>query len=298
MEIRAYEDPDDARPMQELQSRTWPLGMHPGGMGWSLARGEFGEATFVAVEDDHLVGWIAQPHAGYLDAQVEPGRADVALDLLDAALAEPLSDLRIAVNDADETLRESVRQRGFAPSSESTYGMWMDAGDSEATTPDGYSVRSVRPDEVDARVEVHRAAWRPADLPWHPDHRPTRDPDATSSFTADAYASCRATWLYSPDFDLVVVAPDGALAASCLAWFDPGIGVAEIEPMGVHPDHRRKGLAGSLCQEVARRVAERGGTEVFINSGPNEGYPAPPGAYTKAGFRTVRRGTFYLRPAS
>jgi GNAT superfamily N-acetyltransferase len=158
-------------------------------------------------------------------------------------------------------------------------------------------VRSVRPDEVAARVEAHRAAWRPPDMPWPTARLAEIDPAATSSFTEEKYARCRATWLYDAELDLVAVAPDGSFAANCLAWLDPSTGVAEIEPLGVHPAHRRRGLAGALCQEVARRVTDRGGREVFINTGPNEAYPAPPAAYAKAGFRTVRRGTIWVRPA-
>ena len=298
MEIRPYEDPDDARPMQELQSRVWPLGdWHPGGLGWELATYQLGDRIFVAVAQDRVVGWSAHWGSEQLAAQVQPGLGSAAVALLDPVLElAPESEFRVAVTDADETLQAALLQRGFSAGPDATYGMWMDATKREQLVSREYSIRSVEPDEVGARVETHRAAWRPIDMPWPADHKAAIDPEATSSFTEEKYARCRATWLYDSEFDLVAVAPDGTFAASCLAWFDPSIGVAEIEPMGVHPDHRRKGLAGSLCHEVARRVAERGGSEVFINSGPNEGYPAPPAAYTKAGFRTVRRGSVYVGP--
>lgn len=299
MEVRAYVDPDDTRPMQELQSRVWPLGLHPGGLGWTLATHQLGEQTFVAVADNRVVGWVALPGGGELAAQVEPGFVDAGFALLDRAL-DVASDreLRVGVTDADETLRAVLVQRGFSVGSTATYGMWMDAADWDTGSSPGYSIRSVRPDELAARVEVHRAAWRPSDMPWPVGARAQIDPEATSSFTEEKYARCRATWLYDPDFDLVAVAADGRFAASCLAWFDPRTGVAEVEPMGVHADHRRKGIAGALCHEVAKRVAALGGSQVFINSGPNAGYPAPPAAYTKAGFRTVRRGMTYVRPRS
>ncbi len=77
------------------------------------------------------------------------------------------------------------------------------------------------------------------------------DPDAESSFTTEGYESVRGAWLYDQSLDLVaVVNDDGPLAACCIAWFDPSIGVCEIEPLGVVPEHRRRGLAIALCLEV------------------------------------------------
>ena len=43
---------------------------------------------------------------------------------------------------------------------------------------------------------MHRSAWRPADLPFHPDHRPDMEESWTSSFTAEAYGRVQATGLY------------------------------------------------------------------------------------------------------
>lgn len=284
--------------MQELQSLLWPLGdWHPGGLGWELATHQLGAQIFVAVAEDRVVGWAAHSGSEPLAAQVGPGEESAALALLDRALEVAQDrELRIEVTAADETMQAALLQRSFSAGPDPTYGMFMDAAERRRVVSPGYSVRSVRPDEVAARVEAHRAAWRPPSMPWPADRLAEIDPDATSSFTEEKYARCRDTWLYDPEFDLVAVAPDGTFAANCLAWFDPATGVAEVEPLGVHPNHRRRGLAGALCHEVAKRVAERGGAEVYIHSGPNPGYPAPPAAYTKAGFRTVRRGIVFVRP--
>ena len=102
------------------------------------------------------------------------------------------------------------------------------------------------------------------------------------------------TWLYDPELDLVVVAPDGSLAGCCLAWYDATTGVAGIEPLGVVPEHRGRGLAGMLCLEAAERVRRTGGREMFINTGPRVEYPAPGRAYARAGFETFSRARTYL----
>jgi GNAT superfamily N-acetyltransferase len=159
---------------------------------------------------------------------------------------------------------------------------------------DGYAIRPVRSDETAARVEVHRAAWKPSSIPYI-DGRAV-DPDAESSFTAEAYESVRSAWLYDPSLDLVAVADDdddGGFGACCIAWFDPSTGVCEIEPLGVAPEHRRHGRAVALCIEVAALVADRGGTHVYINGQPQPGYVASTSAYFAAGFQLVERATTY-----
>jgi GNAT superfamily N-acetyltransferase len=108
----------------------------------------------------------------------------------------------------------------------------------------------------------------------------------------------RGAWLYDRSLDLVAVATGGANArfgACCIGWLDPETGVCEIEPLGVAPEHRRRGLAIALCLETAHLVAERGGTQVFINAQPQPGYLAPSAAYLAAGFEWTERATTYAR---
>jgi GNAT superfamily N-acetyltransferase len=105
----------------------------------------------------------------------------------------------------------------------------------------------------------------------------------------------RRTWLYDQSRDLVVEAPDGSLAACCIAWWDPAARCAEIEPLGVLPGHRRRGLATAMCMAVAAQVAALGGDQVHINTGPRADYPAPAATYLAAGFTVIRLGGSYAR---
>jgi GNAT superfamily N-acetyltransferase len=209
------------------------------------------------------------------------------------------------VADDDEVMRAAVLGAGFEVADDGgaelvgpSTGLFLDAEGVVADPPQGYRVRDVRDDELAARVEVHRAAWRPASLPWPPGTAPEVDPEATSRFTAELYERVRATWLYDQTLDLVVEAPDGALAACCICWWDPATGCAEIEPLGVVPEHRRRGLAGALCHGAAERVAARAGRRVYINSDPGMRYSVPAAAYLAAGFVSERRGTVYGRSRS
>jgi GNAT superfamily N-acetyltransferase len=289
---------DDASAMQRLASRSWPAGRHPGGLGWELATDQLAEEIVVFPNGDEVAGWAGFERPGRLVAQVDPSRPDVAREAMRWMLENvPGAEPSIEIYEGDNVMRNVAEEAGFTlrPDVRPGYGMCRDAESVEQPALEGYAVRAVEPTELRQRVAVHRTAWRPASLPWHPDHRPAghTDPDAKSGFTDEVYERVRRTWLYESDLDLVAVAADGTFAACCIVWLDPSSGVAEIEPLGVDPSHRRKGLAGALCIEAVRRVAGAGGREVLINNGPNEAYPAPHGAYAKAGFEVITRTRTY-----
>ena len=63
---------------------------------------------------------------------------------------------------------------------------------------------------------------------------------------------------YSSDWDLAVVSPDGQVAAFCVAWLDEENSVAEIDPVGTHPDYRKKGLAKALLTSCFVRLNRHG----------------------------------------
>jgi ribosomal protein S18 acetylase RimI-like enzyme len=290
--------PGDVHGMQQLASRSWPSGWHPGGLGWGLARDALADAVVVAVDDDGsgaIVGIAGR--GGDEITHVERDRDDVA-DALVSWMLEVDPRAPVTVWDGADALARAVSRAGLEPVGRQPWsGMFLDVaavGGDRRRRVDGYVIRPVRPDETTARVEVHRAAWKPSLIPYIDGRRV--DPDAESSFTTDAYESVRGAWLYDPRLDLVAAVDDdedGRLAACCIAWFDPSIGVCEIEPLGVVPEHRRRGLATALCLEVAHLIAELGGTHVYINTQPEPVYVAPTAAYAAAGFELVERATTY-----
>jgi ribosomal protein S18 acetylase RimI-like enzyme len=71
---------------------------------------------------------------------------------------------------------------------------------------------------------------------------------------------------YAPEGDLLVLSPEGRMAAFSLVWVYPDNCTAEIDPIGTHPDFRRKGLARALVQESFRRMRERGTRYAYIAS--------------------------------
>jgi ribosomal protein S18 acetylase RimI-like enzyme len=298
MTVRAVTGPEDVYDLQRLASRLWPKGWHPGGLGWALSRGRLADEVVVFEGKHGVLGWAARNgvhEPGELLAQADPAHPEIADAIVDWLLATPLATtLSIDVYDGDTTLSSALRRAGFKPQPGAhVFGMFREAKGVQAPAPPGYAIRATRGEELDARVAVHRAAWRPAAQPWS-DGRVV-DPQAESSFNAAEYEAVRKTWLYAPEFDLVAVGPDKTFAGCCIAWFDPATGAAEVEPLGVAPEHRRAGLAVAMCLEVASRVSAAGGSSVFINTEPRPEYPAPSAAYAKAGFETIDRGTRYIR---
>jgi len=71
---------------------------------------------------------------------------------------------------------------------------------------------------------------------------------------------------YALDWDLVVVSPGGQQVAASLVWIDPRNESAEIDPLGTHPDHRRRGLARAILTESLRRMQTSGLRYAYIAS--------------------------------
>jgi ribosomal protein S18 acetylase RimI-like enzyme len=71
---------------------------------------------------------------------------------------------------------------------------------------------------------------------------------------------------YSPKWDLIVVAPDGKLAAQSLVWLYPKSQMGEIDPLGTHPEYRKRGLAKALVLESFKRMRNSGVHYAYIAS--------------------------------
>ena len=72
---------------------------------------------------------------------------------------------------------------------------------------------------------------------------------------------------YQKAHDLYIVAPDGTYAACAIVWHDDVNKVGHLEPLGTHPDHRRKGLAEQIVWEGIRRLKAQGSTWMPMGGG-------------------------------
>jgi len=230
-----------------------------------------------------VVGW-AWHEPPELEVHVWTG--DAASDervfgaIVDAALGERHGeDLAAFAADDDAASIGVLRARHFEPQGRRLSQWQWRAGDEpppERRLPPDYRLRSLRgPDEFEARVELHRAAF-PA-----------------SRLTVAKYERLLTVPHYRLDDDLVVEAADGSLAAFALSWYDPDGRVGELEPVGTHPDHQRRGLSRTLVTEAVRRLFLRGADVVQVYSDQAEG--AAEALYAAIGFRRYATHRRYVR---
>ena len=71
---------------------------------------------------------------------------------------------------------------------------------------------------------------------------------------------------YLPDWDLVAISPDGKPVAASLVWLYPENQAAEIDPLGTHPEYRKRGLARALVLESFKRMRASGMRYAYIAS--------------------------------
>jgi hypothetical protein len=141
--------------------------------------------TAVWRDGGRVVAWARVERGGLLTALIDPehpARAD--------EIVTSFGGNAVLTADADPALIGALMRAGFTPAGDSTpfdLDMRRPVSASDAVpVAAGYQVRGARDDEDPALVDLHRASWRPAELPWTHDARPSVDPMAQSSFTIEA----------------------------------------------------------------------------------------------------------------
>jgi ribosomal protein S18 acetylase RimI-like enzyme len=142
----------------------------------------------------------------------------------------------------------------------------------QPVVPEGFTLHTVQSAaDFHERVAVHRAVWAPSRL------------------TEEVYRRVMQAWPYRSDLDCVVEAPDGTFAAYVLCWYDEDNGVGEFEPMGTHPDYRRRGLGAAVCRYALRRLREEGARQAIVMAGGRDEDEGSRALYESVGFRRHAR---------
>ena len=311
---RGWQTPADSRQMQALVSRCWredwpDVHLHAGDVDWWTVHawgrtpgleerirlwfaGEPDETELVAFgwygppsDSDltilpvHRKKALLEPILAWIDEQV--GRFGVAPETRVGESGTPGVDahdrvvpVRIWTAETDEPQIAALGQLGFAAGPEPGFNHFvghldrLDLGSPDL--PPGYALTIVATDaDIAARVVAGRAAF------------------PGSTMTPEKYRFCRTTPLYRPALDTLITASDGSVAAFALAWLDPLTLAVELEPVGTHPDHQRRGLGSAVCRAALRAARAMGGQQVLVAAeGAN---PAANGLYASLGLGLAAR---------
>ncbi|MGH2502340.1 MAG: GNAT family N-acetyltransferase [Ktedonobacterales bacterium] len=251
-----------------------------------------GDAAFWQDESGRIVGLAAwQYYWATLDFFIRPELSGSDRQAVEDALfawaeqrfrerdAERGRPLPYAVEyrDGDLERRQFVKAHGFTLSDDEhgyiQFEHTLDGLAPVPALPAGFTLRPLGGvQEAAAYAELHRAAFQ------------------SDSMTTEWRERVIRTPQHRPDLDLVIAAPDGALAAFCVGWYAPTRRIGQVEPMGVHPDYTRLGLARTLLLELLRRFRALGAkmatVETYLERSPARA------TYQAVGFReahTVRR---------
>lgn len=235
-------------------------------------------------DDGRLVGFGWAEADDWLELQVDPGRPEVAEEVLDwyeEWSDAPSQSVMLMQGDPAE---QACRAAGFAPESPAAPFFRHHMLDLRELRPlpalAGYCLRHVEPDEAGARAVCHAAAW--SDF-------------GTSRVTGESYRALMAAWPYRADLDWVAVDENGQMVASALVWLDPSTGVGLVEPVGCVPEHRGRGLAGAVTLAALHALAEAGGRAAMVTPRGDAGYPGPMRLYQSLGFRPGHRTVTWIR---
>jgi ribosomal protein S18 acetylase RimI-like enzyme len=150
----------------------------------------------------------------------------------------------------------------------------------EAALPDGFQVRAIaEKGEIAMRAAAHRAVW----LPW-----------TDGNIRDDDYAYFMQLPAYHPDLDVVVVAPDGNIAAFVNGWIDPVNRIGELGSVGAVPAYRRLGLTRAVLLDGLRRMKVRGMERACVSTGVSN-IPAIR-LYQSIGFEIMNQYLDYVKP--
>jgi GNAT superfamily N-acetyltransferase len=111
----------------------------------------------------------------------------------------------------------------------------------EPELPQGFIIRPIKGmEEAEAVASTHRAAF------------------GTDYMTAENRLTIMNTSEYDPSLDLLVIAPDGTVAAYCTCSVNEKGKTGMTDPVATHPNYQHMGLARALLLTGTRLLKERG----------------------------------------
>ncbi|MFC0542090.1 GNAT family N-acetyltransferase [Kutzneria chonburiensis] len=250
-----------------LYNATWPRRLWFAGddlvaWGWAQLPRQvrLRDGSAREVTDAALTHQVHPDHAGLVDEVID-WFEDVTPGLVRTMILQ----------DADEFALQRWTARGYVVESASDSWTQLNVRElheiDKPLLPQGFRFRNADEAGTAAVVQAHVDAW------------------PVTTYNADAYADLRATPPYRGDLHVLVEAPDGTMACSAVMWLDEVNKTAEFEPVGTHPDFRRRGLGRALLLHGMHVARDAGATQMTVACLGAAEHPNARGLYYSVGFR-------------
>jgi ribosomal protein S18 acetylase RimI-like enzyme len=291
LNARPYQGAADLRLMQDLVAAVWAdrrekSPHHVGDLAWWAHQHVGRDSEWnrrLWLEGSQCVAWAWLDRPAELTFAVHPDvpAHDPLLDWFERE-AEGDAPLSVWTQNDDADACEVLERRGYRhlPGARSYlhYACDLAASLADPVVPHGYTLRTVRgQQDVRERVEVHRAVWHP------------------SRVTEESFRNVMASWPYRAELDCVAETREGRFAAYVLCWYDGDNRAGEFEPVGTHPDHRRRGLGAAICTFALRRLQDHGARTAVVYAGGREEDAPARALYESLGFRPHAREVEWRR---
>lgn len=293
-----YRDTSDLQKMYALlqtgcaNQTTNTYYAHPGDLNWWLFNWLDGQNPWQHIYlwnapacPDQLLAWSLFVPWGAFDVFVQPELCDSAWAVeINTWMEEKSAEVarkqghthlqRMNVAETDKHLREYLCGRGFQHVPEDMLVMCcsLERELPQPILPKGYALRPVRETDTVSRAAAQHAAFQSA-TPWQ-DY-------------LQKYSHFMASLGYPQGCDWGVIAPEGHVAAFCIAWPDVVSRIGQIEPVGTHPDLQRKGLGKAVMLAGMRHLQSLGMLSARICVLANN--PSAFKLYESVGFHTANK---------
>jgi ribosomal protein S18 acetylase RimI-like enzyme len=284
---RSFRGHSDLMAMQAL-ARAFPEDhLHTTDLPWRLSSWALDNRDNIGLwvaEDGRLIGWaVLQTPFWTVDYGIDPSwlgsLLPEILTWVDARVGQIHDTLyghpawySMVFADQAERIRE-LEHAGWASQADvgddSWSKVWMHQRGAVPAVflPDGFGIRPLAGQaELEAYAELQCSVFE------------------SKNMTADWRRRTLEYPGYFPETDLVVVAPDGRLAALCIGWLDQKYG--QIEPCGVRSEFRSLGLGKAILVECVQRLYAHGADQIHLETDSYRN--AALELYKSVGFHVVR----------
>ncbi|MFT3891878.1 MAG: GNAT family N-acetyltransferase [Anaerolineales bacterium] len=199
-------------------------------------------------DDGQLVGWAYVDDFNNLHWEVDSQYTDQIGDELVAWGETCIRKMRSAALDANSREDRTERivflnQHGFRQLEDITVAMARSLSDpiTDPVLPPGFAIRPIKgKEEAEAVAAMHRAAF------------------GTEYMTTENRLIIMSTREYDPSLDLLVIAPNGKIAAYCTCSVNAETQIGMTDPVATHPNYQRMGLSRAILLTGMRMLKERG----------------------------------------